>query len=202
MTIHYTSMFWLLDNGFEVFTFDYRGYGRSEGKVDTKKIIEDSKLIIKYIQDRNRKKNLPIIIWGQSLGGAISARALGELEKKENIKGLVIESSFHSWKSIASNVGEKVCYTISGIGKGVITDEFASTKFLPKISPISILVLHGTSDDVIPFSQGVSVFENAREPKYFVSLLGAGHLNWQFNKTFDNDKNKIIKLINSFVKKY
>ncbi len=199
MSIQYLTMIWLLHYHFEVFTFDYRGYGKSEGKVDTEKIIADSKLMIQYIQERNRRKKIPIIVWGQSLGGVLAARSLGELSDRRGIKALVIESSFHSWKEIAEVVGSKACYTIGGIGKGLTKDNYASTQYLPKFSPLPILVIHGTSDNVIPYSQGVSIFNLSKEPKTLITLLGAGHLDWQNERIFFQDRNKIQHLLTKWV---
>lgn len=38
-----------------------------------------------------------------------------------------------------------------------------------------LLIVHGTDDDVIPFSMGRQLFEAAPEPKYFAPIDGAGH---------------------------
>ena len=41
MTSHYRYVGWIADEGFNVFVFDYRGYGRSAGTPDRKGVYED-----------------------------------------------------------------------------------------------------------------------------------------------------------------
>jgi predicted dienelactone hydrolase len=48
---------------------------------------------------------------------------------------------------------------------------------------VPILVLHGTDDEVLPYSGGKKIFENAKPPKFFISLIGAPHTS--FLQTFD-----------------
>ena len=62
----------LSDAGFNVFAYDYRGYGLSEGKPSEKNSYEDAETAYNYLT--NELKNAPekIIIFGRSLGGAVA----------------------------------------------------------------------------------------------------------------------------------
>ena len=70
LTSHYLSVAWLTDHGFSVYTFDYRGYGKSSGKPTRKGLVQDGQAIIEYVCRETKK---PVFIIGQSLGGAVAA---------------------------------------------------------------------------------------------------------------------------------
>ena len=178
MTSHYLSLLWLLDHNYELITFDYRGYGKSEGSPDTKKIIEDSQKFITFLQKRNNKWNRPIIIFGQSLGGILSTRSLAELENKELIYSLVIEASFSSYEEIGETKGREICLPLGYLASLLISDKYSIQKELEKISPIPIIIIHGTKDKIIPLSFSQKIYELAKEPKYFIKIPLAQHLNW------------------------
>ena len=194
---HYTSLLWLRKQGFELFTFDYRGYGRSEGKPDTGKIIADSKLVLKFLQNRNKKKNIPIILYGQSLGGVLAARTLGELENRSLISSIVIEASFSSYRSIGKEVGRKICLPLGYLAHILISDHHAVDHMLPKLSPIHAIVVHGSADTVVPYSYGQNIFRLLKKPKDFLGIPEGGHLNWHHLKKYERERRLLAKILKS-----
>lgn len=181
---HYLSLLWLRKYKFEIFIFDYRGYGRSEGQPDTGKIIADSKLVLEFIQKKNKPSKRPIIVYGQSLGGVIAARTLGEMKDKALIKTIVIESSFSSYRSIAKQIGSKICLPIGYLAYPIISDAYAIQDFLPKFKPIHTIVIHGNKDTVVPYRNGLEIFNLASQPKDFLKIQDGGHLNWHLAKRY------------------
>ncbi|MES9977036.1 MAG: alpha/beta fold hydrolase [Candidatus Thiodiazotropha sp.] len=68
-----TSLKYLASNGYDVYIFDYRGYGNSEGKRRINAIIEDYKEIITFLNSKYDKR----LLYGISLGGAVIMNAIG-----------------------------------------------------------------------------------------------------------------------------
>ncbi len=56
--------------GISVFVFDYRGFGRSEGRVSESGIYEDSLAAFDYVQKLGMKN---IVLYGESIGGPYAA---------------------------------------------------------------------------------------------------------------------------------
>ena len=197
MSSHYLSLLWLLKYDFELFSFDYRGYGRSDAKVNTGKIISDSKLVLQFLQNRNRKKRLPIILYGQSLGGILAARTLGEMQNTALISAIVIEASFSSYRSIGKQVAEKVCLPLGYLSYMILSDRYAIREILPTFSPIHTIVIHGNADPVVPYRNGREVFALAKAPKDFLEIDQGGHLNWHHLKDHALQRKLLLKMLKS-----
>lgn len=148
----------------EVFIFDYRGYGRSEGKPSEEGIYRDARAAYSHLVRSLQKEPRRIVIWGRSLGGAVAI----DLAQKVPAAGLILESTFTSGRAMAKRMFGAIPVWW-----------FMSIRFdsMQKIAQVAIpkLFLHGTADEVIPFSMGRKLFERAPEPKTFIALEGASH---------------------------
>ncbi|HIA02154.1 MAG TPA: alpha/beta hydrolase [Myxococcales bacterium] len=54
------------------------------------------------------------------------------------------------------------------------TERFDSLSRLPNIS-VSVLVIHGDQDELIPMEQGKALYDAANEPRAIYLFKGAGH---------------------------
>jgi len=141
--------------GLNVFIFDYRGYGKSEGTAGEQNTYDDAKSAWNYLLKNKRVKAEDIIIFGRSLGGAIATN-LGHTLKP---KGIILESTFTSVKDFSSDV-----YPF--LPKFLIHFNYETTKYLKDIN-YPVLVIHSEDDDIIPFKHGEAVFKSTNEPKTF-----------------------------------
>ena len=57
------------------------------------------------------------------------------------------------------------------------------------------LLIHGTEDNIVPYSMGEKLFKAAMAPKFFFPIKGAGH-----NDTYFVDQRKYFKTITTFIK--
>jgi hypothetical protein len=149
--------------GYSVFIFDYRGYGRSKGRISEEGTYRDALTAYNYITQGNDVESEKVCIFGRSLGGAIAIDLAARVDK-----GLLIcESSFTSIMDMA-----KVAYGVR------IPARFLSHRYdaLSKIEKVTIpkLIIHGRSDQMIPFEHGKRLFRAAKPPKEFYEARG-GH---------------------------
>lgn len=176
LSSHFLNVLWILRHGYDFFIFDYRGYGRSEGEaVSVGSAVADGRAALRYVQARNPK--LPIIVLGQSLGGALAARAVFDLKDEVRPRLLALDSTFHSYKSIASEVLSRNWFTwpFQWLSYIVLSDKYAPEDVLAKLAPIPVLVIHGDADRVVDYPFGQKVFALASEPKEFWQISGGGH---------------------------
>jgi fermentation-respiration switch protein FrsA (DUF1100 family) len=89
-------------NGFNLFVFDYRGYGKSEGTLSREGGYQDSLAAVKYVKIRTDIDQTKLILFGQSLGGA-NAMAVAGRNDLPGIVRVVIDSAFSSYKSVAAD---------------------------------------------------------------------------------------------------
>ena len=180
LSSHYLSLVWLLKHGYDLMVFDYRGYGRSEGDVSRLGTIADGEAALRMANER--AKGVPLIVYGQSLGGAVALRNAIDLKNEVPIKLIVIESSFPSYQKMARNVLARsfITWPFQWLAYLLINDDQAPDKEIYKISPTPILVIHGKQDATVEYSLGENIFKQAGPPKDFWSLDQAGHLDIYF----------------------
>ncbi|MCK4256408.1 alpha/beta hydrolase [candidate division WOR-3 bacterium] len=148
--------------GYNVLIFDYRGYGRSKGRISEKGTYFDALAAYNYIVEKKEIDAEKICILGRSLGGPIAI----DLATRIN-KGVIIsESGFTSIMDMAK------------VGYGVrIPAKFLSHKYdaLTKIKSVNIpiLIMHSKNDPMIPFEQGRRLFDAANQPKEFYQGSGS-----------------------------
>jgi hypothetical protein len=154
----------LARSGMSSLLVDYRGYGRSEGKPTEQGIYLDAEAAYDYL---TRQRGVPpehIVAFGQSMGAAAAVH----LALVRPVRGLILESPFASARAMARHimpllpVWPFVRTRMDNVGR------IRSVR-------VPVLVLHGDRDEVVPFEQGMQVFEAAPEPKRFYRIEGAGH---------------------------
>ncbi|MBK8398978.1 MAG: alpha/beta hydrolase [Leptospiraceae bacterium] len=179
MTAHFLSLVWLANQGYNLYTYDYRGYWKSEGEPNPKDIHNDTVEFINTVNAECLKRNEKLILYGQSLGGAILMRVISDLKNKENISLVIVDGGFPSYKKLAKQIAEKnLIWPIKYIANIIISDSYSPEDYIEKISPLPMIIIHGDADDVVPFNNGKEIFRLAKDPKQFWEIKGGGHVDW------------------------
>ena len=173
--------------GVNVFIFDYRGYGRSEGRASEHGIYLDAEAAIEYVVSRgdvNPEKEL--LLFGRSLGASVAV----EMATRHQARALILESAFTSIRAMAKSAYP---YLPVGILTSLIQARYDS---LSKIGNVrtSLMVLHGDIDEIVPIELGRELFDAANEPKRFYAIEGAGH-----NDTYVIGGHDYFEALGSFV---
>lgn len=179
MSAHFISLVWLVNHGYELIVFDYRGYGDSEGEPDPDDILEDSNLILDFALQEARDKGTKLIVYGQSLGGAIAMKSLSDWKDKNEVVLFCIDGSFPSYREVAKQTMNQVLFPpIGTMFAWLFHDRTSPRDSIAKLSPIPLLIIHGTEDTVVFFENGKQIFGLAGEPKVFWEIRGGGHVDW------------------------
>jgi fermentation-respiration switch protein FrsA (DUF1100 family) len=184
MSAHWEFVGWLAQRGFNVFLFDYRGYGASSGNPAQKGLYEDSVAAIRHVRSRPDIDPSRLLVFGQSLGGTQALAAVGGGERA-GVRAVAIESTFLSYSTIA---GEK-----AGIAGTMVSDDYSAERYIARIAPIPLLLIHGTDDRVIPLSHGERLFALAREPKTFIRVPGGGHIESMTPRFGDTYRDQLVR---------
>jgi len=166
---HLGFVMWLPKAGYEVMTYDYRGYGRSGGETDRQGMVEDVQAALSFAAGKGSRRHQPVISYGHSLGGAQSVAAIAN-DKTEDLRAVIVDATFSSYREMARIVGGR-------LAADLVTDEFAPVGLVQKISPLPLLVIHGKRDPVVPFSQGLKLFQAAAKPKTLFEVEEGHHGN-------------------------
>lgn len=158
----------LASRGLGVLAFDYRGYGRSEGRPSEDGVYADAEAAYDLLR-RDGVAAERIVAFGESIGGAVAI----ELARRRPCGALVALSTFTTLNEVA-----RIHY---GPLATLIATRFPSIERIGSLA-IPILVLHGDRDEIVPFALGERLFAAARDPKRFVTVPGAFH-----NDVFDRE---------------
>ncbi|MFT6862740.1 MAG: fermentation-respiration switch protein FrsA (DUF1100 family) [Akkermansiaceae bacterium] len=164
---HIAFVGWMVREGYQVLMYDYRGFGESEGAITRKGLVEDTRAALSYATTRKDVDARRLISFGHSLGGAKSLAALGE-KMIPGVRGVVCFAGFASYQDMARKFAGKM-------GGDLVTDDYSARDFVEKISPVPILIVHGTEDRTVPLSQGELLFKKAKEPKTIYRIKGGSH---------------------------
>jgi pimeloyl-ACP methyl ester carboxylesterase len=153
--------------GFDAMIFDYRGYGRSEGRLtDEWGLYADAEAVYDHLVRERGVKAEKLALYGQSLG----TTAAIDLASRRPCAALVVESGLSS----ASDMGAISFPWLPRQLHFLAKNRFESARKIADVK-CPALVAHGTNDAVIPVEQGRKLYESARDPKRLVIVEGGDH---------------------------
>ncbi|MBE9116013.1 alpha/beta hydrolase [Lusitaniella coriacea LEGE 07157] len=144
--------------GFSVFSYDYRGYGTSDGKPSERNAYQDADAAYQYLTQQLKIPPQQIIIYGRSVGGGSAT----ELATQYPVAGLILESTFTSAFRVV------VPFPLLPF------DKFSNLNKLQQVQ-CPILIMHGQADSTIPIEHGKTLYNAAPEPKLSLWVAEAGH---------------------------
>jgi len=174
----------LLNQGLSVFIFDYRGYGKSTGRPSEKGLYRDGIAAYDYLVREEHITSENIVLFGRSLGAAVAV----DIALKREVKALILESAFTSTKDMA-----KTMFLFSLLAP-VLPSNYNNLKKIIRID-VPKLIIHGTEDNIVPYSMGEKLFEASKAPKFFFPIEEAGH-----NDTYFIDQRKYFQTIAAFAR--
>jgi fermentation-respiration switch protein FrsA (DUF1100 family) len=175
LSSHYLSLVWILKHGYDLFIFDYRGYGRSEGTPSPGGTAADGEAALRWA--KAHYSFTPIVVYGESLGGAVALRNAIDLKDEIRYRAVVIQSSFPSYEEVARRTLAKglLTWPFQWLAWLVLSDRYAPDGEIGRIAPVPLLVMHAEDDATVPFRCGQEIFEQAKTPKDFWTVPGGGH---------------------------
>ena len=167
----------LAAKGYTVASVDYPGYGLSDGSPDEAGCYRNVHRLYDWLVETRGFKPEDIIVNGFSIGTGPAT----ELAATRPCGGLILEAPFLSAPRAVTRV------------RILPVDPFPNLKRIGDVK-CRVLMIHGTDDRVVPYSQGEALFKLANEPKRFVSVSGGDH------NTFVHDMGiyEYLRLIKEF----
>jgi uncharacterized protein len=174
ITSHIGFTDFLPEAGFNLFIFDYRGYGQSEGRATKRQpLIADADAAIDAILARKEVDPQRIGMFAQSVGGGIG---LNVMAKRPEIRCAVLESSFSSWRDEAADaLGRgKPGFISRVVAACLIRDSCRPDQAIARIRR-PMLLLHGTTDAIIPVHHSRQLAAAAGEWATLIEFPGGDH---------------------------
>ena len=151
--------------GGNLFIFDYRGYGSSQGRPSETGVYRDARAALNYLSSRPDVDPERIVFLSRSLGTAVAVELAANYQRPS---GIILVSPLTSLGDMARFLHPYLpMHWLAG-------DRFNS---LARISDVSspLLIIHSEVDETVPVEQGRRLFQAANPPKEFLALTNAGH---------------------------
>lgn len=173
-----------LDLGLNVLLFDYRGYGRSEGRTHEAGTYLDAEAAWHWLREKGFAAE-NVVVLGKSLGGGIASH----LALREPVGALILQSTFTSIPDIGSELFRWLPV------RKLHSIQYDTINRLPRIkSPI--LVAHGRHDDLIGFHHAEKNFKAATGPKMLLEIAG-DHVS-----TIEDGREEYISGLREFLRRH
>lgn len=178
ISTHIGSVHWLPERGFNVFLFDYRGYGQSSGNTSITGSHQDITNALRWLLNKPGIDPKRVIVLGQSLGGVLGSYALAQSGLSKKIQLLILDSTFGNYQQIAREKfsGFWLTWPFQYPLSWTLPSDYNPIDIIDIYSPTPVLLIHGEGDDIIPIHHAQQLFAVAKEPKTFWSVPNAGHI--------------------------
>lgn len=148
--------------GLSCLIFDYRGYGKSQGKPTEEGTYLDAAAAYDWLTKEMWIPAEEIIVFGRSLGGAVASN----LATKVHVRGLVVESGFTSYAGIGAKF-----YPYLPV-KWFASFNYNTLDYIKGIH-CPLLLIHSKNDEVVPFEFGLELYQASNKPSKFVEIYGS-----------------------------
>ncbi|MDO1446585.1 alpha/beta fold hydrolase [Rhodocytophaga aerolata] len=152
--------------GYDFFVLDYRGFGKSEGKLtDENQFFADVQTAYTYIKQAYAEETIVVI--GFSIGTASAAM----LAANNQPGRLILKAPYYSLLDLMQNISPVIYATLPPF---LFKYRFKTYEFIPRIqAPITIF--HGDKDYVIYYGSSGKLQRHLKPTDQVIVLPGQGH---------------------------
>lgn len=152
-----------MNGGLGVLLIEYRGYGGNQGKPTEKGLYEDGQTALDFLKQEGVKSQ-KIVLYGESLGSGVATY----LATKNSVCAVILQSPYTSLVSLSH-------YHYPWM----LVQPWDKFDSLARIKDINapLLILHGTADQLVPYAEGLALFQAAMKPKEMITFQKLGHHN-------------------------
>lgn len=175
---HLGGSWWLPEQGYQVLMLDYRGYGQSEGEPSLPAIYQDIQAAFDWLGQSPEVKDKPLVVLGQSIGGALAVHYLAEHpQQRERLKALILDGTPASYRDVARHtLGTSwLTWPLQTPLSWLIPDGDSAFQGLSKLAGTPILIFQSMDDTLVPMDNGIRLYQAAPPPRV-LQLTRGGHV--------------------------
>src|SRR5436190_6846960 len=178
ISAHFANVAWLPAAGLTVLAVDYRGYGGSEGKPSLPGVQLDIDAAMRSLLERPDVDPDRIIVFGQSLGGALAIYYVAHSAYREHIRAVIADSAFADYQMVAKEKMKDffITWPLQWLPDYTVDNAYAPRAAVAAIAPIPLLLIHGEQDGIVSPRHSRLLYETAREPKAYWPIPESGHI--------------------------
>ncbi|MGP1992511.1 alpha/beta hydrolase [Zobellia laminariae] len=155
----------LVNNGFRVYSTDWRGYGKSTGKPSYKGIMKDTEEAFTDFLKHVKNDSIKTVVYGMSLGGQVAIKLTKD--NPDKVDALVLDGSLASAHSFIEDNFQGFLMRNFIKDSTEYNQDYLAIRDISDINNTPKLIIHSKEDRAVPFERGQSIFNLAKEPKTF-----------------------------------
>jgi hypothetical protein len=168
-------------NGYDVLMIDYRGYGKSTGKISENGLLRDAVII--YDTIRQEYEEINIVVYGRSIGTGIASYVASVRDPGL----LILESPYYSLPDAAKSY-------FPWLPSVLIRFKFRNDLYIPKVN-CPVYIFHGSRDEVLDV-KGSYKLKPLLKPEDRLIIIEGGHHNDLI--LFEEYREKLGKILRNF----
>jgi len=178
ISAHFANVAWMPAAGFNVLTFDYRGYGGSAGRPTLAGVQLDIDAAMRELLERPDVDPERIVVFGQSLGGALAIYYVAHSKYRDNIRAVVADSAFADYRLVAKEKMADffITWPLQWLPDYTVDNDYAPRAAVAAIAPIPLLLIHGEDDSIVARHHSQMLYDAAHEPKAYWEIPDRGHI--------------------------
>ena len=178
ISTHFSSVAWMPAAGFNVFTFDYRGYGASQGRPTLQGVQLDIEAAMRTLLARSDVDPQRIVVFGQSLGGALAIYYVAHSNDRKHIRAVIADSAFSDYRLITQEklAATPLTWAFQWLPRFTVDNDYSPQAAVKALSPIPFLLIAGDEDAIVPPDHSRRLYAGAADPKELWIVPGAGHI--------------------------
>ena len=158
---------------------DYRGFGKSEGKVNgQKQFFQDIQTVYDVLKTKYPEDK--IIVLGYSIGTRLAAK----LASTNNPSLLILQAPYYSLKDL-------IQHKLPIIPSFLLKYTLETNKYLRNCK-IPIVIFHGKEDEVIYYGSALKLKEEYQNQITLIPLIGLGHNGMTENPDYKIEIKKVL----------
>ncbi len=165
--------------GYDIFMFDYRGFGKSEGEISSQEqLLSDVETVYRALaKDYPQEK---IIIIGYSLGTGLASY----IASRNKAKLLILQAPYYSLTDVMN-------HNYPFLPDFILKYKINTSNYLEKCQ-MPIVIFHGKNDKVIYFESSVKLKKRLDEKIQFFPLKNQGHNGINYNLRYQEYIKKVF----------
>ncbi|OLF56095.1 alpha/beta hydrolase [Pseudomonas chlororaphis] len=176
---HLGGSWWLPEQGYQVLLVDYRGYGVSQGEPSLPAIYQDLDAAFQWLDRAPEVQGKPLIVLGQSLGGALAIHYLVEQhpERQRQLKAIVFDGVPASYRDVGRFALSTswLTWPFQVPLSWLVPDGDSAINAMARLDGVPKLIYHSIDDSLVPLSNGIRLYQAAPPPRV-LQLTRGGHV--------------------------
>jgi pimeloyl-ACP methyl ester carboxylesterase len=170
--------------GYDIVMPDYRGYGKSTGKIKNEDMLhQDAAVAYRYLQRHYQESE--IVIYGRSIGSGLAVY----LARSSKPRMLILESPFFSLRDVAQY---HYPFLPAGFFDRILRYPMRSDLWIPEVA-CPVYIIHGMKDEVVPYSSSEKLLKLIKTSGKLITIEDGGHNNLSDFKLYQEQLDQILK---------